>query len=144
MLFGALLRGRWFWLGAWAWWLVLTAPRLAFASTAGVCDERGASAVAPLVVRALADEKLGPGLPAEPALCQLGAGLSCSFDEGRPLGPQASDPVFIDALALPSLVARLRSPWVEPGWPSPRGSSGPVGWPRLIEHPPRAGASRRF
>jgi hypothetical protein len=138
VLFRAVWRERWFWLAAWAFWLVLAAPCLAQASTAGFCDERGASAIAPPIVKLLPDERLGPRLPSEPALCKIGAGLSCDVDEGRPLGPQASDASFVEAIEAAAVVARLKAPWVEPGWPAPAEASGPSGWPPRVEHPPRA------
>ncbi len=137
---GAMLRERWFWLGAWAFWLVLALPRLSFASSAGVCDERGASVIvlAPPLPRPVTDESLKPTPPSEPAaLCEQGQGRTCYCDEGRPLAPHVSDVTSVESLALPSLLAALRAPWVEMAWPATPRSSGPIGWPRPVEHPPR-------
>ncbi len=146
VIFGALARRRWFWLVAWAWWLVLATPRLAFASNAGVCDERGASAIAnmPPALKPLTDGEIAqPQLPAEPALCALGSSLSCNCEEGHPLAPQAGDAPFVEALIVPAPAPRARAPWVELIWaPAPAGSE-PPGWPRRVEHPPRAAAFRR-
>lgn len=144
MIFGALLRGRWFWLGAWALWLVLCLPRNAFASTAaGVCDDRGATSVAPLAVKPLPDDSIGVHLPADPAVCELGSGRSCSCDEGRPFAPEASDPSLVEALALAAPAPRVRAPWVEASWGPPRRQAASPGWSRAIEHPPRAAAAGR-
>lgn len=117
---------------------MLAVPRLAFASAAGVCDERGASSIAPpVVVKPLSDAGIGPHLPPEPALCELGSGLSCSCDEGRPLSPQVGDLSVVEALWVPAAVSRVKAPWVEFGWPAPASASKPPGWPHPIEHPPR-------
>ena len=146
MISGALLRGRWFWLGAWALWLVLCLPRTALASTAaaGFCDDRGATSIAPLAVKPLPDDNIGVHVPAEPAVCELGSGQSCSFDEGRPLAPEAGDSSLVDALALSVPVPPVQAVRVEVvTWAPSRRQAASPGWSRAIEHPPRPAAAGR-
>jgi hypothetical protein len=73
----------------------------------------------------------------------MGAGILCNFDEGRPVGPQTNDTSFVEAIEVSELVPCLKARWVEPGWPEPLSSLGPIGWPRPVEHPPRTNTARR-
>jgi hypothetical protein len=114
------------------------APSTAFAAVpAGLCDERGLSAIAPLPVLPLVDATLGAGEEG-PQLCEVDATAGCRVEQGYPGAPSplaAVDlaPTLGVGLILPPPAFRVRA-----SWPAPEAAFVPPGWRRRVEHPPRA------
>ncbi len=109
----------------------------AAATSAGLCDERGLSAIAPLPVLPLDDVALDRD-DASPLLCEVDAtAAGCRLEHGREgpvpfLDVADADPTLgIDPPRVP-LAPGIRMPW-----PEPLAASAPPGWRAPIDHPPR-------
>lgn len=120
---------------------VAFAPRAAFAATpAGLCDERGLSAIAPLPVVHLSDASLEAG-DEGPQLCEVDATAGCRLEPGHQPGAPSQlvaidlEPTFgvSGSLIKPPAVLCVRA-----SWPAPDAAFVPPGWRRRVEHPPRA------
>lgn len=130
--------------------VLLFAPNTAFAAVpAGLCDERGLSAIAPLPVLPLVDSSLDSGLgrgldtgldvgEEGPLLCEVDATTGCRVEQGHPGAPSpqpAADlaPTLGVGVIKPPVAFSVRAPW-----PAPEAAFMPPGWRRRVEHPPRA------
>lgn len=128
--------------------VLLFAPSTASAAVpAGLCDERGLSAIAPLPVLPLVDSSLGRGLDAGdegPQLCEVDATTGCRVEQGHPGAPSphpAADLAPTLGVGVGVGVGLIKPPVafrVRASWPAPEAAFMPPGWRRRVEHPPRA------
>jgi hypothetical protein len=126
--------------------VLLFAPSTALAAVpAGLCDERGLSAIAPLPVLPLVNASLDRGLDAGdegPQLCEVDATTGCRVEQGHPGAPSPQPAADL----APTLGAGLGVGLIKPpvafcvraSWPAPEAALMPPGWRRRVEHPPRA------
>jgi hypothetical protein len=120
--------------------VVLLAPRSAAAATpAGLCDERGLSALAPvpLPVVPLNDASVETGDDGV-ELCAFDATTGCRLERGRGGAPAAAAVADVETTLGAWSPYVPNAPSARASWPGPVVTAVPVGCQRRVEHPPRA------